>query len=888
MALDVARARVALLFAAFAAACSGRAPKPIAAPVARAVPCENLVALGIPNVTVTSAARDASGAVTTSLGRTTVPPFCRIKAVARAGDSEIHMELWLPDAASHNGKIVGTGNGRYSGDLSYGAMATALSRGYAVGGHDTGHTGDDPSFGVDHPEKIADFAYRAVHVMTTTLKDVVRAHYGRPAARGYFASCSSGGHQALSEVQRYPDDYDGVVARAPGHNRIAQVFGFLWSWLALHDANGAPILGDDELRGVTKAAIAQCDAQDGLADGIIDDPRRCTFDVGSLACGRGQSPPCLSDAQVDAIRKVHAGLTIPRTGAPVYAGFAKGSESLGVEGAPGWRTYFLDPKEPPRADVVRTWLLRDPKWDYRSVDWERDLAKARANLPILEATQADLSAFAARGGKLILQAGWADPVTPPEDTLAYYEAITRAHGPEKTRAFARLFMAPGMAHCQGGVGPDTIDALGEIDRWVTTGTAPDRIVAKSAARSRPLCAYPEVARYKGAGNTDDAESFACVAPPPYLTLDAMRELRARPLAAWTQEEREYVFPRWTFVRATRPVKRGARVHALPDGGPLAALALGGALAARLDRFIADENVAGMMILVDGKVRLERYARGHGEREGWPSFSVVKSITSTLVGAAIADGAIKSIDDPVTKYIAGLRGSAYEGVTVRQLLTMTSGVKWNEDVTDPNADGFRFFQGPHAPGTDATVEYMRMLPREAPPGKKWVYKTGETNLLGVLVAEATKKPLAEYLSEKIWSAYGMEANASWQLDRSDREQGGSGLVATLRDWARFGQFVLDDGVVDGRRVVPAKWFADATRKQVTIDRSGAGYGYQWWTNDDGMFLAAGIFGQAIAIDRARKTVVVMQGVWPVATSKERREPRTQMFKLIAEAVDAERR
>ena len=492
----------------------------------RPTPCATLTTLALPSITISSATVDASGVVATTLGRTPVPPFCRVHAVARpTADSEIHIELWLPAEASWNGKVAGTGNGGFNGDLSYGAMATALARGFATGGHDTGHTGEDIRFGFRHPEKVVDYGYRAVHLMTTTLKEVARTHYGRPASRAYFTSCSAGGHQALSEVQRYPDDYDGVVAGAPGNNRVAQIFGLLWSWLALHDAKGAPLLTPAQLHTVTTSTIKACDAIDGLEDGLIDDPRRCNFDPGALACESGaSSPDCLTAPQVEAIRKVHAGLVSPRTGTRIFAGYPKGSEALGADGVPGWNRYLLGPKEPARADVLRYFVFGDPSWDYRAVDWDQDFATARRQVPALVATETNLTPFARAGGKLILQAGWADAVVPPEDTIGYYEAVMQAMGgPEKTRAFARLFMTPGSPHCGlGGTGPDTIDALATIDQWVTTGNPPDRVVAVAKAtdrsgaplppRSRPLCAYPDVARYRGSGSIDDAASFVCRPP----------------------------------------------------------------------------------------------------------------------------------------------------------------------------------------------------------------------------------------------------------------------------------------------------------------------------------------------------------------------------------------
>jgi CubicO group peptidase (beta-lactamase class C family) len=329
------------------------------------------------------------------------------------------------------------------------------------------------------------------------------------------------------------------------------------------------------------------------------------------------------------------------------------------------------------------------------------------------------------------------------------------------------------------------------------------------------------------------------------------------------------------------------VHELPQGKPLAAFAAGTPGAQRLEQYIADQKVAGLIVLQNGSVRLERYALGHSAAGRWTSQSVAKSITSTLIGAVVKDGFIVSIDDPVTKYIPTRRGSAYDSVTIRQLMTMTSGVKWNENYTDPSSDIARFYVEPVTPGLDATVSFMRKLPREAPPGTKWVYKTGETHLLGVLVASATHQSLADYLSAKIWAPYGVEQMATWMMDRSAHELGGCCFQAAPRDYARFGQFVLDGGRIDGRSIVPDGWFEDATRKHFDTSFPDRGYGYQWWTLGGGTFAGIGIHGQLLYIDPARQMVVAMNSAWPTATSPERAVARMGFLEVISDAVDAER-
>ncbi len=488
--------------------------------------CENLAALTIPTVSIRGASAVPAGPFTVPGTRQelTLPAFCRIEGVARPTvDSEIKFEIWMPPADAWNGRFQGVGNGGYSGAIGYTALAAALKRGYAAASTDTGHTGDDMKFGQGHPEKIVDWAYRSVHVMTETAKLVLRSHTGRFPEHSYFVGCSSGGHQALSEAQRFPDDYDGIVAGDPAHNRIRQTFGFLHSWMATHGRDGTPIIPAAKLPLLTRAAVEACDALDGLKDGIIDDPRRCTFDPGKLLCKGATAGPviedttCLTPAQVDAARKMYDGLKNPRTGEPIFTGWPRGSEGFGDAPIQSWRQYVTDPPEPMRLGFFRYFLFHDPNWDYRTVDWDRDLVYAEQKLPFMSAVDRDLSPFKKRGGKLLMYTGWADPVVPPQDTVAYYEAVVKAMGGlEKTREFYRFFLAPGMGHCSGGPGPNQFDMLTALEQWVEKGIAPDRIVATHSTngkidRTRPLCMYPQVARWKGAGSSDDAVNFTCVA-----------------------------------------------------------------------------------------------------------------------------------------------------------------------------------------------------------------------------------------------------------------------------------------------------------------------------------------------------------------------------------------
>jgi CubicO group peptidase (beta-lactamase class C family) len=364
--------------------------------------------------------------------------------------------------------------------------------------------------------------------------------------------------------------------------------------------------------------------------------------------------------------------------------------------------------------------------------------------------------------------------------------------------------------------------------------------------------------------------------------------RAAVVLTWNQAEREAGFAAMESIFLTRTVRAGSHPHPLDAGRPLQAFEAGGTRAAWFEQFVSEQKVGGVLVLHRGRLRLERYALTGGPHIRWHSFSVAKSITSTLVGAAMKDGFIRSLDDPVTRYIAGLRGSAYDDVTVRQLLTMTSGVRWNEDYDDLESDVARMYAERPEPGVDMTVSYVRKLPREAPPGAKWVYKTSETNLVGVLVMEATRKPLADYLSEKIWRPYGMERDAEWMIDDVGHEQGGCCLAMTLRDLGRFGQFVLEGARIGGVPIVPGTWLAEATRKQVDTGGSGSGYGYQWWTRDDGTFEGRGIYGQTLHIDPRRRLVVAINSAAGRPTGRAQGNARQAFIAAVNAEVDAESR
>ena len=452
-----------------------------------------------------------------------LPPFCRIAgAIAPTRESNIRFEVWMP-MENWNGKFAGVGNGGWAGTISFGPMAEQLRRGYATASTNTGHDAapglNMAKFAYDQPEQLIDFAYRAHHETAVKAKALVQAFYGKPPARAYFIGCSSGGYEGLMEAQRFPDDYDGIVAGAPANN---------WTRLMAGDFDGVlAVLKDSSshlpppaLSLLYRSALAACDTIDGVADGVLDDPRRCKFDPAALTCAGDRTPPaCLAKPQVEAARRVYRGLTDPASGAQLYPGLVPGSE-------PFWP--HRDPANPfPIPLSHYKWLVfADPAWDWRSFDFS-DPADYQAHVkaearyaPILNATSPDLRAFRKRGGKLLQYHGWNDQLIAPQNSIDYYQSVEAFFGSGgDVQSFYRLFMAPGMAHCSGGTGPNAFDMQAALEQWVERGVAPDAVVATRAIngivdRLRPLCPYPKVAVYRGSGDTNDAANFSCREPSP--------------------------------------------------------------------------------------------------------------------------------------------------------------------------------------------------------------------------------------------------------------------------------------------------------------------------------------------------------------------------------------
>jgi feruloyl esterase len=478
---------------------------------AAAANCESLSSLALKDGSVTMAQAVAAGGFTQPGGRgggaayANLPAFCRVAATLKpSSDSEIKIEVWLP-SGNWNNSLESAGNGAWAGTIGYPAMATALAGGYAAASTDTGHTGGSVMFVAGHPERLTDFAYRAVHAMTVAAKAITAGYYGQAPKHSYFNGCSTGGRQAIAEAQRFPGDYDGIIAGDPDfyatHIQAAQLF--IGQSAHLTESSYIPPANYPALH---KAALDACDALDGVKDGVIEDPTRCKFDPGTIACTDVAGPSCLTPQQVETARKTYAGV---HAGKSMLWGLEPGSES-------GWASLSGPQPLGLALDTYQYLVFNDPKWDYHTLDATKDVAAAdKAIGATMNSADPNLKPFFSHGGKLILYHGWADPGIPPMFSVEYYKnVVDKTGGMKKAADSIRLFMVPGMGHCQGGDGPSTFDSMAALADWVEHGKSPERMIASHSSggqvdRTRPLCPYPQTALYKGSGSTDDAANFSC-------------------------------------------------------------------------------------------------------------------------------------------------------------------------------------------------------------------------------------------------------------------------------------------------------------------------------------------------------------------------------------------
>jgi feruloyl esterase len=522
--------------AAFAALAGGQA---------EAADCADLLEQAPPDAEITAATLQPAGPFTIppELGpaqTVDLPSFCRIQGVLHpTSDSEIVFEVWLP-AESWNGRFQGIGNGAFAGSIGYSGLAAAVQGGYAAAATDTGHQagGLDASWAEGHPEKVVDFGWRAVHLTAVAGKALADAYYGEPPRYSYFISCSNGGRQGLMEAQRFPEDYDGIIAGAPAYDWTGLFTGFVWNAQALSEPGAA--IPAAKASAIASAVLADCDALDGLADGLVSDPRACRFEPETLRCADTETDACLTDPQIAALRAIYRG---PSTsdGEQIYFGFPTGGEI--APGSPGWDAWMFGPA--PGASIqyafgssfVRHMAGAPEGWTPADFDFDRDFEPLEAKTAAaLNATDPDLSAFAGRGGKLILFHGWSDAGIPAQGTVAYHDEVADHMGARRAASFMRLFLAPGMHHCAGGAGPSDFGQGGPssenadpatsltaaLEAWVEEGRAPEQVIARQllppgASADQPvrtglICAHPMRAALTPGSDPMRAESYSCIAP----------------------------------------------------------------------------------------------------------------------------------------------------------------------------------------------------------------------------------------------------------------------------------------------------------------------------------------------------------------------------------------
>jgi tannase/feruloyl esterase len=479
--------------------------------------CEALASLAFPDAKITAADPVAAGAFSPpgagaaqqNTAFKQLPAFCRVAArLQPSSDSDIKIELWLP-ASNWNGKFQGVGNGGWAGSINYAAMAEALNRGYATSSTDSGHQGGAGPW-MQNQDKLIDFGYRAVHEMTVKSKAVTAAYFGNGPRLSYFNGCSGGGRQGLIEAQRFPGDFDGIVAGAPALNTTGRAAFAMSIAQAMHkdEANYIP---PSKYALIHNAVLGVCDAADGVKDGVLENPKQCKFDPKVLECRSGEvdAATCLTAAQVESVRTSYASLMNPRSRQEVFPGLEPGSEL-------GWATFASPQPFGLAAQMYQFMVFKDPNWDYKTLDFDRDIALTdKIENGAINAKDPDLSRFFGRSGKLIHYHGWSDSQIPPMSSVKYYNSMLERMG-EKSKDNYRLFMVPGMAHCGGGDGTSTFDMVGALEAWVEKNKAPDQIPASrvrigATDRTRPLCPYPQIAKYTGTGSTDDAKSFVCSA-----------------------------------------------------------------------------------------------------------------------------------------------------------------------------------------------------------------------------------------------------------------------------------------------------------------------------------------------------------------------------------------
>jgi feruloyl esterase len=501
---------------------------PVRAGILATASCESLASLALPNAKVDQAQTVAPGAfVPPTVGATatggrgaaaarlfaSLPSFCRVTAtLTPSPDSDIKVEVWLP-TAGWNGKFQAVGNGGWAGVISYGALAQAVAGGYASASTDTGHAGNSGAFALGHPEKVIDFGYRAVHEMTVQAKAIINAYYGNAPRLALWNGCSQGGRQGITEAQRYPADYDGIVAGAPAVNGMMLHVARILIGQTVHRTADSYI-PPEKYPLIHDAVLQACDAHDAVKDGVLEDPTRCHFDPKVLECKGADGPSCLTSAQVETARALTEPIKHPKTGAVMFPALLQPGSEL------GWATLAGPKPIDTVQDAFKYVVFKDPNWDWRRFNAASDIdLTISSDKGVINSAETNLQPFFSRGGKLLIYHGWADQQVAAMNAVNYFKGVTKSTGKTSEGKSIQLYMVPGMGHCAGGPGTDSFDKIAAMEQWIEKGQAPNKIIASHLTngvvdRTRPLCPYGKVAKWNGSGSTDDAANFACVTAAP--------------------------------------------------------------------------------------------------------------------------------------------------------------------------------------------------------------------------------------------------------------------------------------------------------------------------------------------------------------------------------------
>lgn len=798
--------------------------------------------LGLPDAATVLTQASAVGA------SAALPAFCRVRGYVQP---QVGFELRLP-LAGWNGRLLMQGCGGMCGFIKIEAADDALARGYAVVSTDMGHkgTGSSAAWAYDNRAAEIDFGWRATHVVAVAAKALIDLYYARPPERAYFRGCSTGGRQGLVAAQRFPQDFDGIIAGAPVLDETGvAALHLLWSARTNLDAARRPILDAAKLPALRAAVLEACDALDGVRDGVLQEPTACGFDPRQMLCPAGQSrPDCLTPAEADVVARIYAGFHDASGRRAFTGGMSRGSEYewapafIGAQGRAG-----LIVERDTLVSQMLQFMVFDPDpgpgYSVFDFDFERDPPRLALTEPLYSARNPDLRAFRDRGGKLLVYHGWDDLEIPPALTLDYHEVLTRTMGgPQATGEFLRLFMVPGMAHCRRGPGADAIDYLSALEQWDATGTPPGQLLAHRLQKpqsydglpvvrfplppdayewSRPVPAWPAVAAYDGRGDWRDPARWRPRQPRASLeerrawleSVDAQdhlfwRRFLAAPSGTFARN--------WSWYAPSEPV-----IGALQPFFPTAAQGERTIDAAALDAaadYAFARSTTVLYVLHRGRLQLARFAPGHHHESFVSGRSMTKSLAGMLAGIALAEGKLRSLDDPLGQYLQEWRDDPRGRITLRQLLHNVSGLEVPPPVRDPANKEIRLIDGTDVRSAALAFELIRT------PGEAFAHANVNTQLLALAIEHATGERYAQYLSRRLWQPLGA-SRAALRLDAFDGRSLAFCCSQTApSDWLRLGALLLADGRgPGGERILPPGWVSEMRRGS----RANPNYGLHLW-------------------------------------------------------------